>query len=156
MYRLWQGVVWLGIFGFIVLLCFPNLLCLRSQIWKRVTFALYVRISAMQIIGSFQIVTDVTSIRFTFLGCIALFDFIVLFGFTFTFALFVRMRWGFRSCGSDHGLCPLDSHKPLKRLDRNFKCFCAVTFVWLIGLCAMLRPRRLTIPRFTANLMPPP
>ncbi len=30
------------------------------------------------------------------------------------------MRWGFRSCGSDHGLCPLDSHKPLKRLDRNF------------------------------------
>ena len=26
----------------------------------------------------------------------------------------------FRSCGSDHGLCPLDSHKPLKRLDRNF------------------------------------
>ena len=73
----------------------------------------------------------------------------------------------------DHGLCPLDSHKPLikakpvfaaaqtflrkaSRLDRNFKCFCAVTFVWLIGLCAMLRPRRLAIPGLTANLMPPP
>ena len=62
----------------------------------------------------------------------------------------------FRSCGSDHGLCPLDSHKPLKRLDRNFKCFCAVTFVSLIGFCAMLQPRRLAIFRFAANLMPPP
>ena len=48
----------------------------------------------MQIIGSFQIVTDVTSVVPTFLSCIALFDFIVLLGFTVTFALFDRMRWG--------------------------------------------------------------
>ena len=74
----------------------------------------------MQINGSFQIVTGVTSVVPTFLSCIALFDLLVLLGFTVTFALFVRMRWGFRLCGGDHGLCPLDSHKPLKRLDRNF------------------------------------
>ena len=52
---------------------------------------------------------------------------------------------GFRSCGSDHGLCPLDSHKPLKRLDRNFKCFCAVTFVSPIGFCAVLAARLLSL-----------
>ena len=69
-----------------VLPCFPNLLRLRSQIWKRGSFALFVRISAMQIIGSFQIVTDVTSVIPTLFGCIALFDFIVLLGFTVTFA----------------------------------------------------------------------
>ena len=91
----------------------------------------------MQIIGSGQIVTLVTSVVPTFLSCIALFDLLVLLGFTVTFALFVRMRWGFRLCGGDHGLCPLDSHKPLikakpvfaaaqtflrkaSRLDRNF------------------------------------
>ena len=74
----------------------------------------------MQIIGSFQIVTVVTSVVPILFGCIALFDFIVLLGFTVTFACAVRMRWGFRLCGGDHGLCPLDSHKPLKRLDRNF------------------------------------
>ena len=34
---------------FVLLLCFPNLLCLRSQIWKRGSLALFVRISAMQI-----------------------------------------------------------------------------------------------------------
>ena len=51
----------------------------------------------------------------------------------------------FRLCGGDHGLCPLDSHKPLKRLDRNFKCFGAVTFVWLIGLYAKLTPRLLSL-----------
>ena len=76
----------------------------------------------MQIIGSIQIVTVVTFVVPTFFSCIALFCFLLLLGFTVTFALFVRLRWGFRSCGSDHGLCPLDSHKPLKRLDRNFKC----------------------------------
>ena len=79
-------MVWLGIFDFIVLLCFPNLLRLRSQIWKRGSFDLFVRISAMQIIGSFQIVTDVTSVIPTFLSCIALFDFfILLFVFLFCF-----------------------------------------------------------------------
>ena len=73
----------------------------------------------------------------------------------------------------DHGLCPLDSHKPLikakpvfaaaqtflrkaSRLDRNFKCFCTVTFVPLIGFCAMLRPRRKRFYGFKANLKPPP
>ena len=74
----------------------------------------------MQIKRFTKIVAFVTSLGFTFLSCIALFDFLLLFGFTVTFALFVRMRWGFRLCGGDHGLCPLDSHKPLKRLDRNF------------------------------------
>ena len=60
----------------------------------------------------------------------------------------------------DHGLCPLDSHKPLikakpvfaaaqtflrkaSRLDRNFKCFATVTFVWFIGFYAKLPPRLL-------------
>ena len=65
---------------------FSKFALLRSQIWKRGSFALFVRISAMQIIGSFQIVTDVTSVVPTFLGCIALLDFIVLLGFTVTFA----------------------------------------------------------------------
>ena len=74
----------------------------------------------MQIKRFTKIVAFVTSLGFTFLSCIALFDFLLLFGFTVTFALFVRMRWGFRLCGGDHGLCPLDFHKPLKRLDRNF------------------------------------
>ena len=73
---------------------FSKFALLRSQIWKRGSFALFVRISAMQINGSIQIVTDVTSVIPTLFGCIALFDFIVLLGFTFTFALFVRMRWG--------------------------------------------------------------
>ena len=41
-----------------------------------------------------QIVTDVTSLGFTFFSCIALFDFIVLLGFIVTFALFVRMLRG--------------------------------------------------------------
>ena len=54
----------------------------------------YYRISAMQIIGSFQIVTFVTSVIPTFLSCIALFNFIILLGFTVTFVLAVRMRWG--------------------------------------------------------------
>ena len=110
----------------------------------------------MQIIGSVQIVTVVTSVVPTFLSCIALFGF-VSFAFRFLVLLaLLECAGGFRLCGGDHGLCPLDSHKPLKRLDRNFKCFCAVTFVSLIGFCAMLRPRRLAIPGLTANLMPPP
>ena len=70
----------------LVLLCFPNLLCLRSQIWKRVTFALFVRISAMQIIGSVQIVTFVTSVVPTFLAALRFFDLLVLL-FFFWFCL---------------------------------------------------------------------
>ena len=99
----------------------------------------------MQIKRFTKIVAFVTSLGFTFLSCIALFDFLLLFGFTVTFALFVRMRWGFRLCGGDHGLCPLDSHKPLKRLDRNFRCFCAVTFAWFSRFCALLPARLLSL-----------
>ena len=57
--------------------------------------------------GFTQIVTDVTSLGFTFFGCIALFDFIVLLCFTVTFVLFVRMRWGVSLLRERQGLCPL-------------------------------------------------
>ena len=92
----------------------------------------------MQINRFTKIVIFVTSLGFTFFSCIALFGFV-----SFAFLLFILLyllecAGEFRLCGGDHGLCPLDSHKPLKRLDRNFKCFCAVTFVSLIGFCAML------------------
>ena len=74
----------------------------------------------MQISRFIQIVVFVTALGFSFLGCIALLGF-----FTFALLLFILLSllecaWGFRLCGGDHGLCPLDSHKPLKRLDRNF------------------------------------
>ena len=72
---------------------FSKFALLRSQILKRGSFALFVRISAMQIIGSGQIVTFVTSVVPTFLNCIALFYFFILL-FFFCFALFVRMRLG--------------------------------------------------------------
>ena len=48
----------------------------------------------MQIIGSGQIVTNVTSVVLTFFSCIALFCFLLLLGFTVTFALFVSLRRG--------------------------------------------------------------
>ena len=48
----------------------------------------------MQIIGSFQIVTGVTSVVPTFLSCIALFCFLLLLGFTVAFACSVRLRGG--------------------------------------------------------------
>ena len=58
----------------------------------------------MQIIGSVQIVTGVTSVVPTFLSCIALFGLLVLFGFTVTFALFVRMHLGdFAPAGATTG-----------------------------------------------------
>ena len=110
----------------------------------------------MQIIGSFQIVTDVTSVVPTLFGCIALLIFSFCLALMLLLLCSLECAGGFRLCGGDHGLCPLDSHKPLKRLDRNFKCFCAVTFVWLIGFCAKLRPRRNTILQLTANFRPPP
>ena len=91
----------------------------------------------MQINGSFQIVTVVTSVVPAFFGCIAL----LFFHFVFRFLVLLYLlecAGEFRLCGGDHGLCPLDSHKPLKRLDRNFKCFGTDTFVSLIGFCAML------------------
>ena len=143
------GFVWLclALFGFVwlCLALFSKFAPLRSQILKRGSFDLFVRISAMQIIGSFQIVTDVTSVVPTFLSCIALLFFYFCCS-SFCFALLVRLCFGvFRSCGSDHGLCPLDSHKPLKRLDRNFKCFGAVTFAWFSWFCAVLPPRLLSL-----------
>ena len=127
----------------LVLPCFPNLLRLRSQIWKRVTFALFVRISAMQIIGSGQIVTFVTSVVPTFLAALRFLS------FHFAFLLFILLcslecAGVFRSCGSDEDAVPRPC-KPLKRLDRNFKCFGAVNFVWLIEFCAVLPPRLLSL-----------
>ena len=74
----------------------------------------------MQINRFTEMVIFVTSLGSTFFSCIALFLF---FHFAFRFLVLLyslECAGGFRSCGSDHGLCPLDSHKPLKRLDRNF------------------------------------
>ena len=48
----------------------------------------------MQINGFTKIVIFVDSLGFTLFGCIALFDFFILLGFTVAFALFVRMRLG--------------------------------------------------------------
>ena len=69
--RLWFGFVWIclalfALFGFVwlCLLClalfalFSKFAPLRSQILKRGSFDLFVRISEMQINGSFQIVTS--------------------------------------------------------------------------------------------------
>ena len=109
----------------------------------------------MQINRFTKIVIFVTSFGFTFFSCIALFLF-VSFAFRFiVLLLLLECAWGFRSCGSDEDAVPRPC-KPLKRLDRNFKCFGAVTFVWLIGLCAMLRPRRKRFLQLTANLRPLP
>ena len=91
----------------------------------------------MQIIGSIQIVTVVTSVAPTFFSCIALFVFAV---FAFRFLVLLALlvcAGGFRSCGSDHGLCPLDSHKPLKRLDRNF--YMGALLILLGSACFVLR-----------------
>ncbi len=74
----------------------------------------------MQIIGSFQIVTGVTSVVPAFFSCIALFICFFCLALLLLLLYSLECAGGFRSCGSDHGLCPLDSHKPLKRLDRNF------------------------------------
>ena len=97
----------------------------------------------MQIIGSGQIVTFVTSVVPTFLAALRFLSFHFAFRFIILLAL-LECAGVFRSCGSDHGLCPLDSHKPLKRLDRNFKCFCAVTFAWFSWFCAVLAARLLS------------
>ena len=48
----------------------------------------------MQIVRSIQIVTGVTSVVPTFLSCIALFDLLVLLGFTVILAWFFRLRLG--------------------------------------------------------------
>ena len=69
----------------------------------------------MQINGSFQIVTVVTSVVPILFGCIALFDFIVLLGFIVTFALFVRMRWGVSLLRERPRALPFGFPPPLKR-----------------------------------------
>ena len=57
----------------------------------------------MQIIGSFQIVTIVTSVGFNLLCCIALLIFPFCFSFAY-FALFVRMHLGsFAPAGATTG-----------------------------------------------------
>ena len=103
-----------------ILPCFPNLLRLRSQIWKRVTFALFVRISAMQIIGSGQIVTSLHLLYQHFFAALRFWVFFFCLALLLILLCSLECAREFRSCGSEHGLCPLDSHKPLKRLDRNF------------------------------------
>ena len=126
------------------MLCFPNLLRLRSQIWKRVTFALFVRISAMQIIGSGQIAT---SLHLSYQHFLAALRFLI---FSFCLALLLILlsllecAGVFRSCGSDEDAVPRPC-KPLKRLDRNFKCFCAVTFAWFSWFCAVFAARLLSL-----------
>ncbi len=104
----------------LVLLCFPNLLCCARKFGKGLFLCGYDRISAMQISRFTKIVIFVTSLGFTFLSCIALFIFYFYLALLLLLLYSLECAGGFRSCGSDHGLCPLDSHKPLKRLDRNF------------------------------------
>ena len=76
----------------------------------------------MQIIGSFQIVTFVTSVVPTLFSCIALFC-ICYFCLALLLLLLALLGCAgvFRSCGSDEDAVPRPC-KPLKRLDRNFKC----------------------------------
>ena len=94
----------------------------------------------MQIIGSFQIVTFVTSVIPTLLSCIALLIFSFCLALLLILLSLLECAGVFRSCGSDEDAVPRPC-KPLKRLDRNFKCFGAVTFVWFIRLYAKLAPR---------------
>ena len=74
----------------------------------------------MQIIGSVQIVTFVTSVAPTFCAALRFWVFFFCLALLLLLLYLLDCAGVFRSCGSDHGLCPLDSHKPLKRLDRNF------------------------------------
>ena len=101
----------------------------------------------MQIIGSFQIVTNVTSVVSTFFSCIALFDLFLLLGFTVNFALFVRMRWGISLLRERFKVAPRPLKNPLAswaQLDQ------------LMGSAWYLRPRRKRFLQLTAKLKPPP
>ena len=102
--------------------CFVFLICSAALAnLEKAWFGLdRIELAQCRLIGFTQIVTVVTSVVPTFFSCIALFGFV---SFAFRFLVLLALldcAGGFRSCGSDHGLCPLDSHKPLKRLDRNF------------------------------------
>ena len=100
----------------------------------------------MQIIGSVQIVTNVTSVVPTFFAALRFLIFFFCLALLLILLYLLECAGEFRSCGSDHGLCPLDSHKPLKRLDRNF----------YMGFAWHLRPRRKRFLQLTAKLKPPP
>ena len=85
------GFVWLSaVFSFALFSKFAPLTLANLE---KGYFALFVRNSAMQIIGSGQIVTDVTSVIPTLLSCIALLIFSFCFSF-YCFACSVRLRWG--------------------------------------------------------------
>ena len=134
---------------------FSKFALLRSQILKRHSFALFVRISAMQIIWSGQIVTDVTSLAPTFLAALRF----LIFYFCLALLLFLlgslECTGGFRLCGGDHGLCPLDSHKPLKRLDRNFYMDMLLLLLGSAGFVPYLRPRLLSLGSHVTWARPP-
>ena len=132
----------LALFGFV---CFVFKICSASlAILKRGSFDLFVRISAMQIIGSGQIAT---SLHLSYQHFLAALRFLI---FSFCLALLLILlsllecAGEFRSCGSDEDAVPRPC-KPLKRLDRNFKCFGAVTFAWFSWFCAVLPPRLLSL-----------
>ena len=134
-------IVWLCLALFAL---FSKFAPLRSQILKRGSFDLFVRISAMQIIGSGQIAT---SLHLSYQHFLAALRFLI---FSFCLALLLILlsllecAGEFRSCGSDEDAVPRPC-KPLKRLDRNFKCFGAVTFAWFSWFCAVLPPRLLSL-----------
>ena len=76
----------------------------------------------MQISRFIQIVVFVTALDFSFWAALRFLDFFTLAFLILLLLYLLECAGEFRLCGGDHGLCPLDSHKPLKRLDRNFKC----------------------------------
>ena len=127
----------LGIFDFIVLLRFPNLLCFARKFGKGLLLLCSLELAQCRLIGFTQIVTDVTSIGSTFLSCIALLGLLVLLGFTVTFALFVRMRWGVSPLRRRPRALPFGFPPPLKRWTKLLYG-CAVTF-------ALLPPRVLSL-----------
>ena len=73
---------------FILLHCFPNLLCCARKFEKGLFLCGYDRISAMQIIGSVQIVTGVTSVVPTFFT--ALRFLFVSFAWLYCYFCFIR------------------------------------------------------------------
>ena len=135
---------------------FSKFALLRSQILKRGSIALFVRISAMQIIGSVQIVTFVTSVAPTFCAALRFWVFFFCLALLLLLLYLLDCAGVFRSCGSDHGLCPLDSHKPLKRLDRNFYMGTLLLLFGLSGFVLCLRPRRKRFLQLKAKFKPPP
>ena len=79
----------------------------------------------MQINRFTQIVTDVTSVGFNLLCCIALLIFYFCLALLLLLLALSECAGEFRSCGSDEDAVPRPC-KPLKRLDRNFYMGCAL------------------------------